>query len=74
MEKESIYRYLGNIFLIIGYFLLLWINPILGLIVKCIGGALCLPFAIKYELWDVVFICGFFFVLDTTKIIHLIYF
>jgi len=74
VEKESLYRYLGNIFLIIGYFLLLWVNPILGLAIKCIGGALSLPFAIKYKFWDVVVICAFFFVLDVSKLVQLIYF
>lgn len=74
MERESLYRYIGNIFLITGYFTLLWVNPIVGLIIKCIGGALSVPFAVKYKLWDVVVICGFFFALDIAKLIQLIYF
>jgi hypothetical protein len=42
-----------------------------GLVLKCIGGLLALPFAIKYKLWDVVFICSFFGVIEITKIIQL---
>jgi hypothetical protein len=44
-----------------------------GLIIKCIGGALSLPFALKYKMWDVVFICGFFGVIEIAKIIQLLF-
>lgn len=72
MQHPTLLRYIGNIFLIVGYFFLLNIDMLTGLIIKCIGGILTLPFAIKYKLWDVVFICAFFGAIEISKIIELI--
>lgn len=74
MEKESYYRYIGNFLLLVGYFILLWADPVTGLATKCIGGLLSFPFMIKNKLWDVVIICTFFFILDITKIVQLVFF
>lgn len=71
MEKESILRLIGNATLVLGYFIMLWFDLSLGLIIKCIGGMLTVPFAFKLKLWDVLVLCGFFFILDLTKILHL---
>jgi hypothetical protein len=71
VDPTSLQRYLGNIFLVTGYFILLYVDMRGGLVLKCIGGLLALPFAIKYKLWDVVFICSFFGVIEITKIIQL---
>ena len=64
-------RYIGNLILIIGYFVLLHVNMSLGLIIKCIGGVLTIPFAIQNKLWDVLFLCGFFGIIETIKLIQL---
>jgi hypothetical protein len=72
VDPTSVQRYLGNIFLVVGYFLLLYVDMKLGLILKTIGGFLALPFAIKNKLWDVVFICSFFGVIEIAKIIQLL--
>lgn len=73
MDSQTRLRYIGNIFVVIGYFILLHVNMTTGLIIKCIGGSMGLPFAIKYKMWDVVFICGFFGVIEITKIIQLLF-
>lgn len=64
-------RYIGNALLIIGYYMMLWNDQKIGLIIKCIGGFFSIPFAIKYKLWDVLLICGFFSAIEISKIIHL---
>jgi hypothetical protein len=71
VDPTSRQRYLGNILLVTGYFILLYFDMRFGLILKTIGGALCIPFAIKNKLWDVVFICSFFGVIEIAKIIQL---
>jgi hypothetical protein len=71
MSKTSILRYLGNFFLIIGYQIMLWGDFKYGLILKCIGGLLSIPFAIKLKLWDVLFLCAFFGTSELTKLIQL---
>jgi hypothetical protein len=65
-------RYIGNALLLIGYYIMLWDDQKVGLIIKCIGGLFSMPFAIKYKLWDVLVIGGFFSAIEISKIIHLI--
>jgi hypothetical protein len=71
-SKEGILRYLGNIFLIIGYQTMLWGDFKFGLAMKCIGGLLTIPFALKLKLWDVLFLCAFFGISEITKLIQLL--
>jgi hypothetical protein len=71
MSKASILRYLGNLFLIIGYQIMLWKDFKYGLLLKCIGGLLTVPFAIKLKLWDVLFLSGFFGISEISKAIQL---
>jgi len=71
MSKASILRYLGNFLLMIGYQIMLWGDFKNGLMIKCIGGLLTVPFAIKLKLWDVLFLCAFFGISELTKLIQL---
>ncbi len=60
MSKSNVFRYIGNILLLSGYFFLLWGDMKIGLFVKCIGNVFVVPFAIKYKFWDILFLCGFY--------------
>lgn len=71
MIKVNLLRYLGNVFLLVGYQTMLWMDFKTGLILKCIGGALTVPFAIKLKLWDVLFLCAFFGISDLSKVFQL---
>ena len=71
ISKTSVLRYIGNLFLIIGYQTMLWGDFKYGLMLKVVGGLLTVPFAIKLKLWDVLFLCAFFGVSEVTKLIHL---
>ena len=71
MSKVGILRYIGNILLIIGYQTMLWGDFKYGLMIKCIGGLLTVPFAIKLKLWDVLFLCAFFGISEITKVMQL---
>lgn len=71
MPRSSILRYLGNALLVIGYQIMLWGDFKYGLLIKCIGGILTIPFAIKLKLWDVLVLCAFFTVNEVAKLIHL---
>ena len=71
MSKTSILRYLGNFLLIIGYQTMLWGDFKYGLIIKCVGGMLSIPFAIKLKLWDVLFLCAFFGISEISKVVQL---
>ena len=71
MSKTSVLRYLGNLFLIIGYQIMLWGDFKNGLMLKFIGGLLTIPFAIKLKLWDVLFLCAFFGITEISKLAQL---
>jgi hypothetical protein len=71
MSKTSILRYLGNLFLITGYQIMLWGDFKNGLLLKCVGGLLTIPFAIKLKLWDVLFLCAFFGISEISKLSQL---
>jgi len=72
MTKTGLLRYFGNFLLIVGYQTMLWGDFKIGLLSKCIGGLLSIPFAIKFKLWDVLFICTFFGISEITKLIQLL--
>ena len=71
MEKSDLLRWIGNSFLIIGYQIMLWGDFKNGLLLKCIGGLLTVPFAIKLKLWDVLFLCAFFGISEISKLSQL---
>ena len=72
MSKVGILRYVGNIFLVLGYQTMLWGDFKFGLTIKCIGGLLTIPFAIKFKLWDVLFLCVFFGITEISKLVQII--
>ena len=71
MEKSDLLRWIGNLLLIIGYQIMLWGDFKNGLLLKCIGGLLTVPFAIKLKLWDVLFLCAFFGITEISKLSQL---
>ena len=71
MKNTDVLRYIGNILLLSGYFVLLWGDPKVGLLVKCVGNAFVIPFAIKYKFWDILILCGFYAAIEVPKLIQL---
>ena len=65
-------RILGSVLLIIGYFLLLYIDVTLGCILRLLGNFLMIPFSVKIKTWDVLVIQGFFSFMDLSKIIEIL--
>jgi hypothetical protein len=50
---------------------MLWGDFKNGLLLKCVGGLLTIPFAIKLKLWDVLFLCAFFGISEISKLSQL---
>jgi hypothetical protein len=69
--NSSILRIGGSVLLILGYFVLLYVDVRLGCIIRFGGNLAMMPFAIKIKTWDVVVLQAFFSVLDASKIIEL---
>lgn len=64
-------RITGSALLLTGYFILLYVDVLLGCWFRLVGGLLMLPFGIKIKVWDVVGIQTFFACIDLSKIIQL---
>jgi len=62
-------RYLGNILLVVGYFLILNVNIEYGLVLRIISGTILFPIFIFMKMWDVTFKVLIFFIMDTIKFI-----
>jgi len=65
-------RYLGNTLTLIGYAILLNIDPLIGGIIKLVGFALVMPSCYKLKLYDVMFMLGLFGILDLVNVIRLL--
>lgn len=52
---------------------MLWSDFKTGLVLKCIGGLLTIPFAIKLRLWDVLVLTAFFSTSEISKIMNLLH-
>lgn len=72
VDYIALARYLGNALSIVGYFVLLHVDPLLGSSIKIMALCLITPFCIKLKLWDVVFVFGFYGVLDASNIITIL--
>ena len=64
-------RVLGSVFLIVGYFLILYVSVYWGCWVRLLGNLAMLPFAVKIRTWDIVGLEAFFSAIDASKIIQL---
>jgi len=65
-------RWSGNFLLIIGYGILLYAGPKLGLVLKLFGGALLLPSFYRHKMWVGIAIAAFFAALEGSKLIQLL--
>ena len=71
MVTPASLRILGSVLLIVGYFLLLYVDVRVGCTFRLLGGLAMFPFAIKIKTWDIVGLQSFFAVIDASKIIQL---
>ena len=65
-------RYLGNSLTIIGYALLLNVDPLTAGLIKLVGFALVLPSCYQLKLYDVMFMLSLFGVIDLVNIIRIL--
>jgi hypothetical protein len=72
MDFSTVLRYFGNLFLIVGYYIILWGDMKVGLFVKTVGGLLLIPSFVFLKMWDALILCGFFAVIEISKLISLI--
>ena len=65
-------RIAGNTLTIVGYTVLLHVNPLAGSAIKIVGFGLVMPFCWKAKLYDVMLLAAAFGILDLSNIVKLI--
>jgi hypothetical protein len=73
MKPIVFLRYTGSTILIIGYFVLLNVDVLTGVVLRLIGNSICLPWAIKNKVWDFVALLGFFLALELHKFLGMVF-
>jgi len=64
-------RIIGSILLVVGYFILLYVDIKTGCWFRLLGDLAMMPFAIHIKTWDIVVLQAFFGAIDAAKIIQL---
>jgi len=72
MNTSTVLRYFGNLLLVAGYYVILWGDIRIGLVVKTVGGLLLIPSFVFLKMWDALILCGFFAVIEVSKLISLL--
>jgi len=65
-------RYLSNILFLSGYFVLLNVDPHIGLSVKVFANAILYPWLIKNKIWDGLTVISIMTAIDIHKLIAII--
>jgi hypothetical protein len=67
-------RIIGNTFFIFGYAVMLFNSIHVGIIFRMIGNLLSFPYFYEVKMWDMMTIRSFFAVIETVKIIEILFF
>ena len=70
----KVLRVTGHSLTIVGHFVLLYVSLVWGLALCVVANTMILPWAVRDKLWDVVIIMSFFFVIEGTKLLSLVFF
>lgn len=76
MNYEKIFtnlRRLANLFVLIGYFVLLNVDIATGVSIRIVSALLVLPWMIKHKVWDGVTVMSIMMSIDLHKLITLLF-
>lgn len=71
MRKDDYLRIIGAAMMIVGYFVLLYIDVKTGVTIRFFANIAMIPFAVRIRTWDIVVLESFFAMIDLSKFIHL---
>ena len=71
MDRTVLPRYVGNVLLIAGYFVLLHVNLVAGVYIRIVANLLVFPWAIKHKVWDLLFVLTFLIAIEVSKLLTL---
>ena len=63
-------RILGSVTVVVGYFVVLHINTVVGALMMTLGDLLAIPFFIRTKSWDVVIMVTFMTVVTASRVLE----
>ncbi len=69
MKRDEYLRIVGSISVILGYFVVLHVNPILGVCINLFGDMVSVPYFIRTKSWDVVVMIFFLTCISSSKLV-----
>lgn len=66
-------RYLSNVLVLVGYFVLLNVDVTTGVILRIISASVVLPWLISNRIWDGTFVISIMATIDIHKLLELLY-
>ena len=69
MKYDEYMRIVGSISVILGYFVVLHISPIVGVCINLFGDMVSVPYFIRTKSWDVVVMIFFLTCISSSKLV-----
>ena len=66
-------RRIGNLSIVVGYFVLLNVDLLTGVLIRITANALVLPWGIRAKMWDFVALVTFLMTIELHKLITLLF-
>lgn len=63
-------RILGSVTVVVGYFVVLHVSPVVGALMMTAGDLLAIPFFIRTKSWDVVAMVSFMTAVTVSKVLE----
>jgi hypothetical protein len=67
-------RIIGNVFFIVGYAVILFNSIEIGIYCRLFGNLVSFPYFYKVKMWDMMTIRTFFAIIETLKLIQILFF
>jgi hypothetical protein len=71
MKKLVVMRVIGSILVVVGYFTILHVSVVAGVVINLVADLLSIPFFVQAKAFDVVGLLGFLSAISISKLISL---
>ena len=71
LKPDVVSRVLGSVLVIVGYFIILHVDVLAGVVTNLVADLLSVPFFIRTKAWDVVVMISFLSAVSVSKIVSI---
>ena len=71
LRTDVVARVLGSVLVIVGYFIILHVDVLAGVVTNLVADLLSVPFFIRTKAWDVVVMISFLSAVSLSKIVSI---